>query len=145
MRKIALILIIATFVFLMAMLILDPLRIIVFDFILKVIGPNAYNFISGLVNGVITSIGLLGFAGIIGITGLIGGIFVHWGWVKADWSLRRWGSQRIAQDLGAPATTQLPSTPVGATTRPKAQTVASTVAAVTQPTAEDAKKEAGSE
>ena len=138
MRRIFSILIIILFGFLCAMLIIEPLRALVFSFILGVIGPTAYNAVAGTVNGILSMVGLLGFAGIIGIIGLIGGVLIHWGWVKTDWTLRRWGSQRIAQDLGAAATTSLPSTPVGATVRP----AATIEKAVTEPKPEPTKEAA---
>lgn len=140
MRRIFSILIIVFISFLIAMLIYAPLRTIVFNGLTLVLGPAVTGSIAGIVSMLLTNIGLLGFAGLMLGFGLLGGIFVHFLWVKADWSIRTWGAKRTAKDLGATPMTSLPSTPVGATVRPvaavKAAPKVETKPAVAEPVAE---------
>lgn len=128
MRRIFSILILAFIVFLILMVAFDFVRTPVINFFTLIAGPAVTNTAVGGVNMVISSVGLGGFAAIIGAVGLIGGVLVHLLWVKTDWRLRRWGSQRISKDLGAQPTTNLPATPVGATTRPPVKTETPVVA-----------------
>ena len=102
----------------------DQVKIPVNNFALTVAGPAIYNFFAGIVNGITNQFGLGGFAAITMAIGLLGGIVAHLLWVKADWTLRRWGASRTATDLGTTTVTQLPSTPIGATTRPAQDIVA---------------------
>lgn len=87
-------------------------------FFLNVAGPTGFNIVSSIYLAITDTVGILGLTGIILFAGCIVGIFVHKLWVSADWRIRRWGQARTARDLGTVGTTSMPSTPVGATTRP---------------------------
>jgi len=133
MRRILAILIILVIAVMAVLIIWDVPRNMLLNFATTVAGPTIVNTGVGAVSGIITHVGLAGFAGLLLIGGLISGILVHTLWVKTDWRLRRWGSQRISRDLGAQPTTNLPATPVGATVRPPVKTQPKTQTKPTPP------------
>ena len=120
MRRIFAIVIIALVVFLAAYGIVPPVKAAVDGFMLNTMGPTAFNALHSMYAFVLTTVGVSGFAVIVLIFGFFGGVIAHFGWVKADWKMRRWGHTRTAKDLGAtPVAPVRSTTPAGATTRPE--------------------------
>lgn len=118
MRRIFAIAIIALVVFLVVYGVFQPVKATVDDFMLNTMGPTFFNAITSVYTGVLATVGVGGFAAIVLGVGFAVGIFTHKMWVSADWAIRRWGQARTATDLGTVSTTSMPSTPLGATTRP---------------------------
>lgn len=114
----------------------DPFKLTVNNFISNAVGPTIYGSVAAVTQGILTQIGLGGFAAMTLGIGAIAGIIMHYGWVKADWRLRRWGSERISRDLGTQPISNIPSTPVGATTRPAVAPAPTVTASTPQPTQE---------
>ena len=103
----------------------DPFTDMVNGIIFGFLGPTAVSGASAFNAWLVATLGYTGVYALILSIGAILGIAVHLLWVKADWSLRRWGAQRTSQDLGATHVTMSSSTtPAGATTRPAAATTA---------------------
>jgi len=120
----------------------EPWRVLVNGLVFNVVGPTIYKTISGFVSWIIATVGIAGFAVIVGIPVFILGILAHHYWVKGDWWLRRWGQSRTARDLGTAPVTSMPSTPVGATTRPVATIPLPPAETVVVPPPEEKPKEA---
>jgi len=121
MRRIVAIGLIIVVVFLLALVIDLALKTyIIVNFITMVVGPGAVNAIYGIYNWIIATIGFAGFSGIVLVFGLVCGVLIYKYWHKTDWWLRRWGQARTAKDLGTTTVTGIPTTPLGATTRPVA-------------------------
>lgn len=118
MRRIFAILIIIVVAFLIVYGLVPPVKAAVDSFFIDFVGPGAYDAINGAYLSVVNSIGVAGFAGIVLSFGFVIGIVVHLLWVKADWSIRRWGASRTASDLGVTPVTPISTTPSTATTRP---------------------------
>lgn len=119
MRRIVAILIIILIAFLAVYGLFEPFRLGVNDFAIKVIGPVAFNAISGMYTTIVATIGIPGLVAIVAIPVFLLGIITHSFWVKGDWWLRRKFATRTAKDLGTQQVSQFPATPVGATTRPE--------------------------
>lgn len=106
--------------FLVAYGLIKEVKATVDSFILNTAGPTVFLGLTSVYTGIITSIGIPGFAALVLGFGFLVGIVVHLSWVKADWKLRRWGHERTSRDLGlTPVTSVRTTTPVSATTRPE--------------------------
>ena len=90
-------------------------------FALDIVGPTVFNTVSTVYLGIINTVGVPGLAAIILASGFVVGMFTHKMWVGTDWRIRRWAAHRTSRDLGTTGVTQLPSSPLGATTRPEAK------------------------
>lgn len=119
MRRLFAILLIGAFVFLLVYGLVPFVKDAVNGFFISWLGPTIVNTATGTVGNIVGVIGLGGFAAIILGLGAIGGILVHFLWVKADWRLRRWGHTRTSKDLGLNPVSNISTTPANATTRPE--------------------------
>lgn len=132
MRRIFAILIIVLVAFLVAYGIVPSVKASVDTLMISTIGPAAFNAINAAYTGIITTIGVGGFAAIVLGFGFVVGIIVHLFWVKADWKLRRWGADRTRKDLGVTGVSHVSTTPAGATVRPETKEVVAIVEPVEQ-------------
>lgn len=105
----------------------DPFTNMVNGAIFGYLGPSVVTGASSFNAWLVATLGYTGVYALILGVGAIIGISIHFLWVKADWSLRRWGAQRTAADLAAPQVSLSSSaTPANATIRPPAVTPAAT-------------------
>lgn len=134
MRRIAAILLIALIAFLVAYGVFSTVKTTVDNFILRVAGPAVLGSLNNAYTMIMSTVGPGGFAALMLGGGAVIGIIIHSLWVRADWRLRRWSTNRIRKDLGVAPVTTIPATPPTATTRP-------TPPIVTQSTAVTEEKE----
>lgn len=91
------------------------------DFAMKTLGPTVYTTLRSGYRGIVSVVGIPGFAGIMVLGGVIVGVFVQKLWTRADWRLRRWGANRTRKDLGVSDVRDIgAATPATASTRPPA-------------------------
>ena len=132
MRRIAAILLIALIAFLVAYGVFSTVKTTVDNFILRVAGPAVLGSLNNAYIMITSTVGPGGFAALMLGGGAIIGIIIHFLWVRADWRLRRWSTNRIRKDLGVAPVTTIPTTPPTATTRPTTPTVTQSTTAVTE-------------
>ena len=101
--------------------VVPSVRAAVNGFTLDIVGPTVFNTVSTVYLGIINTVGVPGLAAIVLTSGFVVGIFTHKMLVGSDWRIRRWAAHRTSRDLGTTGVTQLPSSPLGATTRPEAK------------------------
>lgn len=119
MRRILAVLIVIIIAFLVIYGVVPPVKAAVDAFFIGTAGPVAYGWLNTAYITVISSIGVAGFAAMVLGFGFVIGMVVHFLWVKSDWGIRRWAAARTRRDLGVSGVSNVPSTPVAATTRPE--------------------------